>query len=143
MKNDPLVKEVTIDAPVFKVWQAITDKVEMKNWYFELAEFKPEVGFEFHFAGGSEEKTYLHFCKIKELVPNKKLSYCWRYENYPGDSLVTFELFEEGHKTRLKLTHEGLETFTTDNPDFAKESFTEGWNYIIGKSIKEYLERES
>ncbi|MDB5248022.1 MAG: hypothetical protein JWQ40_2416 [Segetibacter sp.] len=143
MKNDPLVKEVTIDAPVFKVWQAITDKVEMKNWYFELAEFKPEVGFEFHFTGGSEEKTYLHFCKIKELVPNKKLSYSWRYENYPGDSLVTFELFEEGHKTRLKLTHEGLETFTTDNPDFAKESFTEGWNYIIGKSIKEYLERES
>jgi hypothetical protein len=51
---------------------------------------------------------------------------------------VTFELFDEAGKTRLKLTHEGLETFPASNPDFAKESFTEGWTHIIGKSLKEF-----
>ena len=74
------------------------------------------------------------------MVPNKKLSYSWRYDGYPGDSLVTFELFEENDKARVKLTHEGLESFG-DKADFAKENFVAGWNEIIGKFLKEYVER--
>lgn len=27
------------------VWKAITEKEWMKQWYFDLQEFKPEVGF--------------------------------------------------------------------------------------------------
>ena len=44
---EPVIKEVLLNAPASKVWKAITDKNEMKQWYFDLAEFKPEVGFEF------------------------------------------------------------------------------------------------
>jgi uncharacterized protein YndB with AHSA1/START domain len=80
-------------------------------------------------------------CKITDVVAGKKLQYSWRYDQYPGKSFVTFELFDEGDKTRLKLTHEGLETFPTDNKDFARESFAAGWTYIIGKSIKEFVEK--
>jgi uncharacterized protein YndB with AHSA1/START domain len=88
--------------------------------------FKPEVGFEFRFDGGSDDKIYHHICKIVEVVPNKKLKYSWRYEGFEGMSYVTFELFEEGKTTTVKLTHEGLETFPQNNPDFAKESFMQG-----------------
>jgi hypothetical protein len=28
----------------------------------------------------------------------------------------------------------------TDNPDFARESFNEGWTYLITKAIKEFVE---
>jgi uncharacterized protein YndB with AHSA1/START domain len=139
MNKEPFVIERTYDAPVDKVWQAITDKDKMKQWYFDFAEFKPEVGFEWQFYGGTEEKQYLHLCKITEVIPGKKLSHTWKYEGYPGDSLLTFELFAEGDKTRLKLTHEGLHTFPADDPNFARESFSAGWNYIIGKSLEEYL----
>lgn len=145
MKHQPFVIEGIFNAPVEKLWKAITDKNEMKQWYFDLAEFKPEPGFEFRFEGGEPgKKPYLHLCKITEVIPGKKLTYSWRYDGYAGNSFVTFELFEEaGNKTRLKLTHKGLETFPVENPDLAKENFAQGWNQIIGVSLKEFIERTS
>ena len=143
MKSEPLIKEVLLNAPASKVWKAITSKDQMEQWYFDLKEFKPEVGFEFQFEGGPDDRTYTHLCKVTEVIPEKKLSYSWRYDGYPGESFVTFELFVEGNQTRLKLTHVNLESFGTDNPDFAKENFTEGWEHIIGKSIKEFIEKNN
>jgi uncharacterized protein YndB with AHSA1/START domain len=139
-KADPLIKEILLNAPVPKVWKAITDTDDMKQWYFDITGFKPEVGSEFQFEGGKEDKCYLHLCKIAEIIPGKRLSYTWRYDGYPGNTLVTFELFEEGDKTRLRLTHKGLETLG-DNPDFARENFVEGWTYLIEKAIKEFVEK--
>ena len=141
MNNEPFVIERTYNAPIEKVWKALTDKQQMKQWYFDIAEFKPEVGFEFTFTGGSEEKKYTHLCKVLEVIPNKKLSYSWRYEGYPGSSIVTFELFDEGKETRIRLTHEGIETFPKNLADFAKESFAKGWTYIIGTSLKDFVEK--
>jgi uncharacterized protein YndB with AHSA1/START domain len=148
-KNDkgknvgPFVIERTYDAPGEKVWKAITNKNDMKQWYFDLPDFKPQVGFEFQFMGGAEGgKQYRHLCKITEVIAGKKLTHSWRYEGYTGISYVTFELFPEGNKTRLKLTHQGLETFPADNPDFARKNFEAGWTDIIGRSLKEYLEKK-
>ena len=141
MLNEPIITERVLNAPIEEVWNAIITKEEMDKWYFKIASFKPEVGFSFQFTGqGTKGEVYIHHCEIKEIVPMKKLSYTWQYEGMPGNSLVEFELSPEGDKTKLKLTHTGLETFVTDNPDFAKSSFVEGWRYIIGKSLLEYLE---
>ena len=139
-KLKPVVKEVVLNAPIVKVWRAITNKNDMKQWYFELETFRPEVGFEFQFYGGKDEKQYLHLCQVTEVIPGRKLAYSWRYDGNPGNSLVTFELFPEGKNTKLRLTHQGLESFGTNNPDLAKENFVEGWNTIIGKSIKAFVE---
>ena len=141
MKQSPFVIEQTFNAPIKKVWKALTDINEMKQWYFNIAAFEPKAGFEFEFTGGSPEKSYLHTCKITEVIVDKKLAYSWRYEDYPGSSIVTFELFEEGEKTRLRLTHEGIETFPHNLADFAPESFAKGWTYIIGSSLKDYVEK--
>lgn len=138
MKQKPIIVERTYNAPISKVWKAITDKTEMKQWYFDLAEFKPEVGFKFQFMGGTEDYQYLHLCEITEVVPQKKLTYSWRYDGYEGNSFVTFELFEEGDNTRLKLTHRGLESFP-DNKDFARSNFEQGWDEIINTSLQHYL----
>lgn len=142
MKNEPVIIERTLNAPAMKVWKALTDKNQMKQWYFDIKEFKPKVGFEFQFEGiGKEGKRFLHLCKVTEAEFCKKLTHTWRYEGYEGISYVTFELFAGGeNQTRLKLTHTGLETFP-DTSDFAKQNFVEGWTHIIGKSLKEYLER--
>ena len=142
MKQEPFVLERSFNAPADKVWQALTDKDKMKQWYFDIAEFKPEVGFEFHFSAGDDEKTYLHLCKITEVKPGEKIAYSWHYKDYPGSSVVSFELFAEGDTTRLKLTHEGLDSFPAGNPDFAKESFAEGWNYIIDTSLRDFIEKQ-
>jgi uncharacterized protein YndB with AHSA1/START domain len=141
MSPAPLIIEQTYSASIAEVWKAMTNKEDMKQWYFDLEEFKPEVGFEFRFLGGPDENSqYLHICKITEVIPERKLSYSWRYEGQPGNSLVTFELFEEGTKTRLKLTHSGLETFSKHS-DFARKNFVEGWTHITGTSLKAFVEK--
>ena len=140
MKHTPFVIERTFDAPIGKVWRAITDKNQMKQWYFDIPEFKPEVGTQFQFYGGTEEKRYLHVCKVTEVVRHKRLRYSWRFDGYEGDSVVTFELSQQGGKTKLMFTHEGLDTFPVSNPDLARENFVEGWTAIIGSSLKEFLE---
>lgn len=136
----PFVIERTYNAPIEKVWHAITNNEAMQQWYFKLADFKPEVGFEFEFEGGDAKKTYLHLCKVTEVIPGKKITYSWRYADYEGNSFVTWELFEEAGRTRLKLTHTGLETFPQNNPSFARESFAKGWTAITGNSLKNFLE---
>ncbi|OCX52801.1 ATPase [Mucilaginibacter sp. PPCGB 2223] len=141
MKNEPFVIERTYNAPVEKVWRAITDRDQMALWYFQLKEFKPEVGFVFEFEGGPPEKTYLHRCEITEVIPNKKLTHSWAYVGYAGRSFVSWELFDEGGKTRVKLTHTGLETFPADNADFARKNFEMGWTEITGKMLKEFVEK--
>lgn len=140
MKPEPFVIERTFNAPINKVWEAITDKNKMKEWYFDLAEFEPKVGFEFQFTGGTDENKYLHLCKVTEVIPEKKLTHSWKYDGYAGESFVTWELFDEGGKTKVKLTHAGLETFPA-HPDFAQKNFAEGWTYIVGKSLMEYVEK--
>ncbi|WP_221391700.1 SRPBCC domain-containing protein [Dyadobacter sp. NIV53] len=142
MDAKPIIVERTLNAPVDRVWQALTDRTKMKEWYFDINDFKPEKGFEFQFYGGSEDEKYLHLCKITDVIEHKKISYTWRYDNYPGNSELTFELFEEGNKTRLVLTHTGLESFPKNKTDFAKESFAEGWDFIINISLPEFLEKE-
>lgn len=140
MKNEPLVIERTYNAPADMVWNALTDSRQMQQWYFPIADFKPVVGFEFQFEGGSEQKTYLHLCKVTEVIPGKKITYSWKYQDYPGSTYVTWELFAEGKKTRVRLTHEGLESFPQDNPDFARKSFTEGWTYFLDKALPNFVE---
>ena len=140
METTPFVIERTYNATADRVWQAITDRDKMEQWYFKLKEFKPEVGFEFEFEGGPPEKTFLHLCKVTEVIPGKKLTHSWRYDGYEGNSFVTWEIFDEDGKTRVKLTHAGLETFPAI-PEFAKENFVMGWTDILGRTLKEYLEK--
>jgi uncharacterized protein YndB with AHSA1/START domain len=137
---EAVVIERTFNAPVERVWKALTDLEQMRQWYFDLKEFKPKVGFEFQFVVEHEGTTHDHRCKVTEVIPQKKLAYTWRYKGHEGDSLVTFELFADGDKTRLKLTHEGMETFPK-TPAYARENFEKGWTEIIGSELKQFVEK--
>jgi len=139
MKAEPFLIERTYNAPVELVWKALTEKDRIKQWAFDFSDFKPEVGFEFSFIGG-KDGTFIHLSKVVEVIPQKKLSYTWRYQGYVGDSVITFELFAEGDKTRIKLTHEGIENIAINGSDFSKENFSMGWTAIIGTNLKDYVE---
>ena len=142
MENKAFKIERTFTVPITRAWKAITNKDEMKLWYFDLPEFKPEVGCEFQFWGGpTEDRQYKHLCRVEEVIPNRKIAYSWKYEGYAGHTLVSFNLSENEGQTTVTLTHEGLETFPEDEPDFARKNFEEGWSWIIGTSLKEYLEK--
>jgi uncharacterized protein YndB with AHSA1/START domain len=131
-----------LKATLAETWAAISDRDRMKEWYFDLPEFTAETGCRFRFSGGpNPEKQYLHVCEVKRVIPPTLLAYSWRYDGVAGDSLVTFELGEVGSKTRLKLTHSGVETFPAANPDFARKNFMVGWIAIVNESLRNYLEK--
>jgi uncharacterized protein YndB with AHSA1/START domain len=130
-----IVVERTFNAPVARVWKALTDVDQMREWYFDLKEFKPEVGFEFEFSVEHQGTNYHHLCKVTEVIPQKKIAYTWRYKGEPGNSLVTFELSSGGNETKLRLTHEGIETFP-QTPAYARKNFEAGWTAIAGELEK-------
>ena len=137
---ESVIVEITLNAPVARVWQALTDVDQMREWYFDLKEFKPQVGFEFEFVVEHEGTTYHHLCRVTEVIPEKKIAYTWRYKSEPGDSLVTIELFAEDDNTRLKLTHTGIESFPR-TPAYARKNFEQGWTAIIGTELKQFVEK--
>jgi uncharacterized protein YndB with AHSA1/START domain len=137
---EAIIVQRTFDAPVGRVWTALTDVNEMRQWYFDLKEFKAEIGSAFEFVVEHEGNSYHHLCEVAEVIPQKKMPYTWLYKGEPGDSLVIFELFPEGNKTRLKLTHTGIETFP-QTPAYARKNFEAGWTAIVGSELKQFFER--
>ncbi len=143
MKTQPVIVERLFDASIASAWTAITVNEELKKWYFNLEDFKPKVGFKFDFLGGPEDGIqYLHLCEVTEVVEGQKIAYSWRYDNYPGNSIVTWELVEKGEQTMVRITHTGLETFAELGKDFQKESFNAGWHHFLYTALKGYLEVE-
>jgi len=143
MNADPIVVEQTYHAPVAEVWRAITDKDQMRQWFFEpMTDFEPEVGFETQFDVKCEGQNFPHQWKVTEVVPETRIAYDWRYGGYPGDSSVTWELSQTPDGTKLKLTHWGHETFPQDNPVFSREGCEAGWCYLLHESLKAFLERQ-
>jgi uncharacterized protein YndB with AHSA1/START domain len=139
--DTPFVLEQVYDAPARKVWQALTDENSMREWYFpQLIKFKPVVGFEFVFSNdGSPFQKEWYVTKVED---DRLLAHSWIYKGYPGSSEVTFELFEQGEKTRLKLTHTGLASFPTD-AHFARHRFEDGWKQILGSNLKNHLSKDA
>jgi uncharacterized protein YndB with AHSA1/START domain len=143
-RNDlPVIIEKVYAAPISQVWKALTDKDEMKKWYFDVPAFKPEPGCEFEFtAGETPEKQFRHLCRVTEVIPERKIAYTWRYDGVDGESLVSFALEPLKEGTRLTLIHEGLHTFP-QSADFKKENFIKGWTYFTEEALAGFLAGES
>lgn len=139
--HDNVKISVKVDAPVEKVWNALTSQDSLRNWYFDIPDFKPEVGNNFSFYEPGDKKQYHHHCEVIDVIPTEKLKYSWEYpEISKGKSLVKWELAPENDGTVVTLTHKGIETFHHLGQDFHHESFEQGWNEILHKSLKNYLE---
>jgi uncharacterized protein YndB with AHSA1/START domain len=139
--SQPIIVEQDFDVSRETVWKAITDHEQMINWFFDnIPEFEAEVGFETQFNVSTGERDFHHLWKITEVIPEQKIVYDWRYQDLPGAGKVTFEIFEEGDGSRLRVTNEGLESFPRDIPEFTRESCEGGWKYFIQGNLKKYVE---
>ena len=142
MKQQPIIIERTLNAPIQTVWEAFTNADALRKWFFDISAFKAKVGFAFEFWGkGKEGEDFLHKCEVTEVEELHKLAYSWRYEGFEGISFVSIELQNEGEKTKIKLSHTGLESFPATNA-FAPENFAQGWTALIGTLLPDYLKAE-
>nr|WP_315033929.1 SRPBCC domain-containing protein [uncultured Chryseobacterium sp.] len=140
--NTPIIVQYKIDAPAEKVWKALTDKDEMKSWYFDIQDFELETGKVFNFFEPGGENKYHHQGEIMEIIPNQKLKHTWSYPDFSDQkTIVIWELQPEDGGTLIKLIHEEIENFKDLGEGFSRENFTGGWNSIVGQSLKGYLEK--
>ena len=140
MNTSPITREVLLDTTISRVWKAITDAQQLRQWFKGVHKFEPTVGYEFNFYE-DDGHDYNHLCRVIEVVPERKLVYTLRYENRPGSSVVTFELEEQEGKTKVKLTHEGIESFAENGPEYSRESFISEWEQLLDLKLKKHLEQ--
>ena len=128
------------DRSIKDLWNAITNPLEMKQWYFPgIPDFKAEVGFETRFNVEAPSRDFLHIWKVTEVVPGRMITYTWEFEGIPGMGVTIFTLTGNDEQSELTLVNTGLETFPREYPEFSEESCRGGWQYFINDSLVKYL----
>ena len=141
MTNNSIVVQLHLNVSPARVWSAITNVDEMKQWFFSnIPDFKAEVGFRTQFNVNSGERNFLHQWEVTKVIQEKMVSYTWQYEEYEGLGEVQFELRPIKDGTQLYFTMDGIETFDSIIPEFTRESCLGGWNYFLNGNLKTYIE---
>ncbi|NHB68629.1 SRPBCC family protein [Perlabentimonas gracilis] len=131
--------KIIIKESAAKVWQALTDKSQMKEWYFDIADFELRAGAIFNFYEPGGENLFHHRCQIIEIIPKTKLAHTWSHPSHSkGVSTVTWLLSEVNGITEVTLKHEGIENFADAGPEFAPENYQMGWEGLMS-ALKNYI----
>ena len=130
-----------IDAPIDRVWKAITTPSEIKQWFFGVeTEADWRAGGDLVHRGEYQGKPYIDKGTILEFEPPRRLVHThWSDvsgkpdtpENYQQ---VAWDLTEQDGGTELTITERNLPS------DEAAETSEQAWNAALG-SLKEMLER--
>ena len=123
-------------ARVFAAW---TNVEQVKRWAapgpmeVAAAEVDLKVGGRYRIAmAGPDGTTHVAVGEYREVVPNARLVYTWRWESWREshrDSIVTVEFNADGGGTTLRLTHSEL-------PDEnAVTQHTAGWEGSLAKFV--------
>ena len=127
-----------VPAPADRVYSALVDEAELKEWFAENAEVDARVGGAYRFWGrftvgtpGAEEARG----KIVTLEPDRRLAYEWRFMGVP--SVVTFTLTppEDDAGTRVAIVH------TLDGPiDRPRpEALVDDWWRLVLGNLTAYV----
>lgn len=136
-ESDPdYVYVIYIKASREKVWAALTDREERAWWANTRHDTTFEKGAPLAFRrnGGVDVRGV-----IKEIDPPKTLVYTFRSEgpgpqHDEGDSLVTYDLAEDGDATKLTVLHSG---FVKNSK--LRNAISGGWPSVLS-SLKTMLE---
>ena len=118
MTNDLMLEiTVTINAPKAKVWDALTNPVQIKKYMFGTnASSDWKVGSPITFSGVWEGKPYEDKGTILEMIKEKTLKYNY-WSNFSGEkdepanhSNITYRLVEQAGKTEFTLLQDNFKT---------------------------------
>jgi uncharacterized protein YndB with AHSA1/START domain len=131
-----ITKSIDIDAPVEKVWAALTEPKLIAEWFGDRCEFDARPGGKGLFGwtehGAESRVTIEHVDRPKTLI------YRWAHvagaDPAPGNStVVRFDLAEIASGTRLSLLETGFEEL--DDPAGQLEGNTGGWDAELGELV--------
>jgi len=136
-----LRKTMHIDAPVSKVWEALTSPALIKQYFFGTTVISDwKVGSPIRFTGTWEGKEYEDKGTVLKFEKGKVFQYnYWSSfsplpdlpENY---SVLTFELTPHGSTTELLLTQDNIPN------EAALEHTGKNWDGVLG-AMKKLVEK--
>ncbi len=141
--KNKVTKSINIDAPIDKVWDALTNPKIIKLYLFGTdvtTDWKE--GSPIFFRGNWHGKPYEDKGKVIKMEPKKLLRYSyWSSalglpdlpENY---TITTYDLNEENNKTLLSATQDNLASQPQQVRDYADEY----WENLL-KTLKQLLEK--
>lgn len=130
---------IYIEAPIERVWAALTEGEHTRLYWSRFVQSDWQVGSRVEFLRADKSKLS-HDGEVLEIDPPRRL--VMTFDVAPEGmreppTRVTYELSEEDGATRLAVTHEGFP------PDSAVlKGISSGWPQILS-SLKTYLERGS
>ena len=145
--DDKIVKQVDLNAPVARVWQALTDYKEFGHWFRVHLDQPFEVGAEStgHITYPGHE--YLPWLVFVEGMEHERL-FSFRWFDTDDDTptatpdqpglLVEFRLEDRPAGTRLTITESGFSNLPDPRRTELMRDNTEGWT-IQAKHIAAYL----
>lgn len=133
-------RTIRINAPLEKVWAAITEAEHLAKWFPETAVLEPAA------VGATGAFTWADHgtfpVAIERLDPLRSISYRWNNESgvpvSPERSTVfTFTLESVDAATQLTVVETGFDALS--DPSAAMESNRGGWNFELDELVA-YLE---
>jgi uncharacterized protein YndB with AHSA1/START domain len=134
-----ITRSIDIQAPLAKVWAALTESDLIAQWFGDACEFDARAGGTGYFGWPHHGR---HRVVVEHVEVLKTLVYRWATEAdvdpVPGNStLVRFELAEVADGTRLTLLETGFDELP--EPQAAHDDNTGGWRAELGELV-EFLE---
>ncbi len=152
MQEDQIQKQIEIDAPVARVWRALTDHTEFGQWF--------GVAIDGPFVAGEKSRGRMTIpgheqvkwdVDVQELDPQRHLfAYTWHpyaidpdhdYSQEPT-TRVEFQLEAKGDGTLLTVTETGFSKLPANRMPEALRMNTRGWE-IQAQDIKEHVEQNA
>ncbi len=142
MSHDIIHIERTYPISTAALWQAMTDKQKLKEWFFDIPNFSTVEGAEFEFTKVENPDGKFHECTVLEVKPEELFKFTWRHPKQPiGNSIITWRFIPRRGATTLHLTHEGLEHFKDAGEQFSLDRFESGWERILGDALPKFIEK--
>ncbi len=131
---------IEIRSSAEEVWDALTNPVQIKKYFFGTdAKSEWRVGSPITFTGEWEGKQYEDHGTILQFEKDKLMRYNYWSSNsgkpdVPGNyANVTYELSQNGDKTRLTITQDNV------GSEDGKKHSEQNWNMVL-ENLKKLLE---
>lgn len=140
-------KSVEIDAPVERVWRALTDHGEFGEWFRVALDQPFAVGVPS--TGHITYPGYEHISWTAEIVGIEPYRFAYRWPHMDGNqkvredwpwTLVEFTLESAGERTRLTVVESGFDALPSEARERSFRSNERGWAEQM-KNIKAHIER--
>lgn len=124
--KDVITKEALFNHPIDAVWNAITNAKELSTWWFEEADFKAEMGYQYIFSSSSEDCEPI----LGEVLSANPyiLIYTWIVKGTNAVTTVSWKLEALENGTKLHLEHSGISNYAGETAVAMFESFNGGWD---------------